>query len=61
MPINGGISDYASAGYMAETFDAARARRAGAAPMFLEHRLSSRGRGRWKKPLMDFATPGDAS
>lgn len=55
MPINGGLSDYASAGYMAETFDALLERaRVGAGPVFLNIGCHQEGAGRWKKPLMDF-------
>lgn len=55
MPVNGGLSDYASAGYMTETFDALRERaRAGAGPVFLNIGCHQEGAGRWKKPLIDF-------
>lgn len=55
MPINGGLSDYASAGYMTETFDALLERACeGAGPVFLNIGCHQEGAGRWKKPLIDF-------
>ncbi len=55
MPINGGLSDYASAGYMTKTFDALLERaRAGEGPLFFNIGCHQEGAGRWKKPLMDF-------
>ncbi len=55
MPGNGGISDYASASYMAKTFDAlfglAQSR---AEPVCFNIGCHQEGAGRWKKPLMDF-------
>ncbi|NVB41445.1 hypothetical protein G6O69_26640 [Pseudenhygromyxa sp. WMMC2535] len=54
MPLNGGISDYASAGFMTKTFDALLERvHEGAGPMFLNIGCHQEGAGRWKKPLMD--------
>lgn len=55
MPGNGGISDYASAGYMAKTFDALLELAASRAePVFFNIGCHQEGAGRWKKPLMDF-------
>jgi hypothetical protein len=55
MPGNGGISDYADAGYMTKTFDTllelAAARKE---PMFFNIGCHQESAGRWKKPLMDF-------
>lgn len=55
MPGNGGISDYADAGYMTKTFDAllelAATRKE---PLFFNIGCHQESAGRWKKPLMDF-------
>lgn len=55
MPGNGGLSDYASAACMRETFDALLARARGAAePLFFNIGCHQEGAGRWKRPLIDF-------
>lgn len=55
MPVNGGLSDYASAEYMTKTFDELlELARLGDAPMFFNIGCHQEGAGRWKKPLMDF-------
>lgn len=55
MPGNGGISDYASVGYMRTTFDALLERaRASERPMFFNIGCHQESAGRWKKALMDF-------
>ncbi len=55
MPGNGGISDYASASYMAKTFDALLALAASRdEPVFFNIGCHQESAGRWKKPLIDF-------
>ncbi len=55
MPGNGGISDYASAGYMTKVFDLLLGRaQAQDTPLFFNIGCHQEGAGRWKKPLMDF-------
>lgn len=55
MPGNGGISDYASAGYMTKAFDKLLAMAGDSEePLFFNIGCHQEGAGRWKKPLMDF-------
>jgi hypothetical protein len=55
MPMNGGMSDYASASTMRKTFDVLLERaRARDVPQFFNVSCHQEGAGRWKRPLMDF-------
>lgn len=55
MPGNGGISDYASAGYMTKVFDMLLNKASvHEEPLFFNIGCHQEGAGRWKKPLMDF-------
>jgi hypothetical protein len=55
MPGNGGISDYAGAGYMSKTFDTLLELAVGRKePVFFNIGCHQESAGRWKKPLMDF-------